>query len=122
LASRPTRIISFGIARPNSCCEEAKRRRRPARYSVRAGRIRDLVDVARGRIIEVGRELIAARAEISHGQWLGWLDREFRWSHDAATNYMRVAQAFQIPNGSEFPAFNIEAPISHFCRSLRDQQ
>jgi hypothetical protein len=36
----------------------------------RAERIRSLVNVARGCIIEIGRELIAAKAELHHGQWL----------------------------------------------------
>jgi len=79
------------------------------RLAPRAERIRDLVDVARGCIIEVGRELIAAKEEVPHGQWLAWLQREFRWSHDTAMNYMRAARAFpEIPNGSEFDGVTIE--------------
>jgi hypothetical protein len=43
----------------------------------RAQRIRDLVGTTRTCIIEVGRELIAAKGELSHGEWLPWLDVEF---------------------------------------------
>lgn len=60
----------------------------------RARRIRNLVDVARGCIIEVGRELIAAKAEVAHGEWLPWLEREFGWSIRTADNYMNVAAKF----------------------------
>ena len=71
----------------------------------RAERIRSLVSVACGRIIEIDRELIAAKSEICHGRWYPWLDAEFGWSVDTARNYMRVAHAFQfealqIPNDS----------------------
>jgi hypothetical protein len=65
----------------------------------RAQRIRDL---ARTCIIEIGRELIAAKAEVAHGEWLSWLEEEFGWSDDTARNYMRVAEVFQIPNSSGF--------------------
>ena len=80
-----------------------------AELAPRAERIRSLVNVARSCIIEVGRELIEAREDIPHGQWLPWLRHEFQWSRDTAANYIRVAEAFQIPNSSEFPAFNISA-------------
>lgn len=75
----------------------------------RADRIRSLVNVVRGCIIEVGRELIEAKAEVPHGQWLPWLEREFGWTEDTAQNYMRVAKAFEIPNGSVFGALTIDA-------------
>lgn len=60
----------------------------------RAERIRSLVTVARGCIIEIGRELIQAREELRHGEWLPWLSREFGWSEWTARNYMAVAESF----------------------------
>jgi hypothetical protein len=60
----------------------------------RADRIRSLVNVARGCIVEIGRELIEAKAEVEHGQWLPWLSDEFGWSKSTAENYMNVATKF----------------------------
>jgi hypothetical protein len=60
----------------------------------RAQRIRDLVGVARTCIIEIGRELIAAKAEVAHGDWLPWLKEEFGWSIRTADNYIAVARKF----------------------------
>jgi hypothetical protein len=75
----------------------------------RAQRIRDLVGVARTCIIEIGRELIAAKAQVGHGEWLPWLRDEFGWSEDTAHRYMRVGRAFQIPQRAEFDGLTIEA-------------
>jgi hypothetical protein len=75
----------------------------------RAQRIRDLVGVARVCIIEIGRELIAAKGKVAHGEWLPWLDAEFGWSEDKAHRFMRVARAFQIPHCAEFAGLTIEA-------------
>ena len=61
----------------------------------RAERIRNLVNATRCLIIEVGRELVAAKAEMPHGEWLPWLEREFGWSEPTATRYMRIAKAFE---------------------------
>jgi hypothetical protein len=43
-----------------------------------------LVGVARTCIIEVGRELTAAKAEVVHGEWLPWLDQQLGWSERTA--------------------------------------
>lgn len=60
----------------------------------RADRIRKLAaDVTRG-IIEIGNELIAAKAEIGHGNWATWLETEFQWTQRTANNFMRVAERF----------------------------
>jgi N6-adenosine-specific RNA methylase IME4 len=66
----------------------------PAILDERAIRIRGLVAVARHSIIEIGRELIAAKAECGHGNWLGWLEQEFGWHENTARNYMNVAAQF----------------------------
>ena len=60
----------------------------------RADRIRKLAtDVQRG-IIKIGLELIAAKAEIGHGNWATWLKENFEWTDRTAQNFMRVAQRF----------------------------
>jgi hypothetical protein len=73
----------------------------------RARRIRDLVGVARTCIIEIGRELIAAKAEVGHGDWSPWLKVEFGWSDSTAQNYMNVARKF--PTLGNFTAITIDA-------------
>lgn len=79
-----------------------------------AQRIRDLVNVARGCIIEIGRELIEAKTMIGHGGWLPWLDREFGWSDETARKYMRVAEAFQIPTRLGFEGLTIDATALYY--------
>lgn len=60
----------------------------------RADKIRKLAaDVQRG-IIEIGKELISAKAEIGHGNWTGWLKENFDWTDRTAQNFMRVAERF----------------------------
>lgn len=81
----------------------------PVTLGARAQRIRSLVNVARGCIIEIGRELIEAKDECAHGGWLPWLETEFGWSEDVAQRYMRVARAFQIPQGAVFADLTIDA-------------
>lgn len=60
----------------------------------RAQRIRELVGAARSCIIEVGRELVAAKDEVGHGNWGAWLKAEFGWTDKTAQNYMRVFETF----------------------------
>jgi hypothetical protein len=64
---------------------------------------------ARVYIIEIGRELIAAKAKVTHGQWLPWLEAEFGWSDQTAYRYMQVARAFQIPHSVESAGLTIDA-------------
>lgn len=60
----------------------------------RANRIRKLsADVARG-IIEIGRELIAAKEQVGHGNWANWLKENFDWKERAARNFMAIANRF----------------------------
>jgi NADH dehydrogenase/NADH:ubiquinone oxidoreductase subunit G len=55
-------------------------------------------------IIEIGRELTAVKAELPHGQFLPWIEREFEMSHVTATQFMNVAERFggQILNNLTF--------------------
>jgi hypothetical protein len=44
--------------------------------------------------VQIGRELIAAKNEVPHGEWLPWLKEEFGWGPATASNYMNVASRF----------------------------
>ncbi len=79
--------------------------------------------MARHSIIEVGRELIAAKAECGHGNWLGWLKDEFGWSEATAKNYMNVARAFGAKSlpGSDLPG-TIDAHALYALASPRVPQ
>jgi hypothetical protein len=79
------------------------------RLTERAQRIRDLVNVARVCIIEIGRELIEAKDEVAHGEWLPWLHAEFGWGETTARKYMQVAAAFKSSLGVDFDAITIDA-------------
>jgi hypothetical protein len=87
----------------------APRPARPSPPDERAQRIRDLVGVARGCIIEIGRELIKAKAEVGHGKWLPWLDAEFGWSQPTASRFMQVAEAFKSFSVNSLAGLTIDA-------------
>jgi Protein of unknown function (DUF3102) len=44
-------------------------------------------------IVEIGRRLIEAKALVGHGNWLPWLEREFRWTAETALRFMHVTEA-----------------------------
>jgi hypothetical protein len=79
------------------------------RVAPRAERIRNLVNVARGCIIEIGRELIAASGEVPDGQWEAWLKREFGWAPQTARNYIHVSSSFQSPTVRDWSDIKIDA-------------
>jgi hypothetical protein len=57
-----------------------------------AERIRCLGTTQTETIIEIGRELIAAKGRLEHGQFTSWIDAEFRMSIRTAQNYMAVTE------------------------------
>ena len=67
----------------------------PSTLAARAERIRAHLRDLRRSIIEIGRELIAAKGELRHGQWLPWLDQEFGWTERTAQRYIAIATAFK---------------------------
>jgi hypothetical protein len=75
----------------------------------RAQRIRDLVGTARLCILEIGRELIAAKAMLAHGEWLPWLKDEFGWPARTGQAYMAVAEAFKSASLAHFDGLTIDA-------------
>lgn len=78
----------------------------------RANRIRKLqADVQRG-IIEIGQELIAAKAAVGHGNWSAWLEKEFSWTQRTANNFMRVAERFgKLENVFQFQPSTLQAML-----------
>jgi len=59
----------------------------------------------------IGLELIAAKEECEHGDWLPWLKENFGWGHATASNFMNVANAFgsKFPPGGNLDGFSIDA-------------
>ncbi|WP_298032161.1 DUF3102 domain-containing protein [uncultured Dysosmobacter sp.] len=45
-------------------------------------------------VIEIGRRLMEAKAQLSHGEWLPWLRDKVDFSERTATNFMRLAKAY----------------------------
>jgi hypothetical protein len=83
-----------------------------------AQRIRDLVNDARKAIIEIGNELIAAKSEMEHGEWLPWLQSNFGWSESSAQNYMNVARAFgKSPTVGDLTGIAIEGRALYYLAS-----
>ena len=48
-------------------------------------------------ILEIGRRLKEAKALLSHGEWLPWLNEKVEFSERSAQNFMRLADAYQNP-------------------------
>ena len=58
-----------------------------------AKRVRTRVKSALDGVIATGRDLIAAKKIVGHGNWLAWLEREFGWTSDkTAERFMSVAK------------------------------
>lgn len=54
-------------------------------------------------IIEIGKDLIAIKDKLPHGQFLPWIATEFEMSEDTAGRFMSVAYRFpDIPQFAEF--------------------
>lgn len=46
-------------------------------------------------VYEIGADLLRAKDLLGHGNFLAWLQAEFRWSDRTANNYMSIARFFQ---------------------------
>jgi Protein of unknown function (DUF3102) len=66
-----------------------------------AARVRQRINRSAEYIIEIGRDLIAVKDRVGHGNFLPWIEREFGMSDDTAARFMNVARnmAAQIPHG-----------------------
>jgi hypothetical protein len=58
-------------------------------------------------VIEIGRLLTEAKEIAGHGNWLPWLEREFKWTEMSATRFMNVYEMSQSNN-----LLDLELPIS----------
>jgi intein/homing endonuclease len=58
-----------------------------------ADAIRALDKQAGATVVDIGRRLIEAKALVGHGNWLPWLEREFRWTAETALRFMQVTEA-----------------------------
>ena len=48
-------------------------------------------------IIEIGKRLIEAKAQLEHGEWLPWLEDKVGFSDRSAQGFMRIAKEFPNP-------------------------
>ncbi len=48
-------------------------------------------------ILTIGRGLLEAKALLSHGEWLPWLEERVEFSEKAAQNFMRLARHYSNP-------------------------
>jgi hypothetical protein len=64
--------------------------------------------------ITAGRALIAAKSQVAHGQWLGWLERNWEFSQPTAHRYMEIA------NYSHANNLESAASISEALRMISD--
>lgn len=67
------------------------------------GEIRGLMKRTVESIFEIGQRLIVVKEKLGHGRFGSWLETEFEWSQDTASNFINVAKKFgKFPNFSEF--------------------
>jgi hypothetical protein len=59
-----------------------------------ADRIRSRMTHSAQSIIEIGRDLIRVKERLGHGNFLPWIDREFRMTEKTAERFMSVAERF----------------------------
>ena len=45
-------------------------------------------------VIEIGKRLAEAKAQLKHGEWLPWLSEKVEFSETSAQNFMRVAREY----------------------------
>ena len=41
-------------------------------------------------ILEIGKRLVEAKAQLSHGEWLPWLEKKVEFSERSAQQYIRL--------------------------------
>lgn len=88
-----------------------------------AFRIRLRLERTQADIIEIGRDLIAVKERLGHGEFGPWIKTEFGMSADMASRFMNVARnmADQIPHGAEFaPSVLYELAAPSTSQEVRD--
>ena len=68
-----------------------------------------VIERARRRTIEdiivVGERLIDAQSRLDHGEWAGWLEKNFGWSDSTALNLMNV---YRLVKSAEYESLNFK--------------
>jgi hypothetical protein len=54
--------------------------------------IKELTRSQNKTIVEIGQKLIEVKKSLDHGEFGGWLQLEFKWSHRTADRYMSVVE------------------------------
>ena len=49
-------------------------------------------------LLEIGKRLIEAKAQLGHGEWLSWLKEEVEFSEVTAQRFMRLAREYPNPS------------------------
>ena len=62
--------------------------------------ILDLKKLAGGAILDIGRRLMEAKEQLTHGEWLPWLNEQVEFSERTAQNFMRLAREWTNPQAS----------------------
>lgn len=78
----------------------------------RVNRIRKLTGDACRNMIEIGKHLIAAKAEVEHGNWANWLEENFGWTDRTARNFMAVADRFGDMDVADFKPSTLQALLA----------
>lgn len=78
----------------------------------RVNRIRKLTGDTCRNMIEIGRHLIAAKAEVEHGNWSNWLKENFGWTDRTARNFMAVADRFGDMDVADFKPSTLQALLA----------
>ena len=78
------------------------------KLKAKAERIRECVGKTLADIIDIGRDLVAAKDSLPHGQFLPWVQSEVGISAATAQRWMRVARLHTAPDafdaGTRIPA------------------
>lgn len=79
----------------------------------RARRINKFIVDTQKNFISIGNELIAAKAEIPHGNWTKWLEENFQWHERTARRFMAIADRFgKTDNVVRFQPSTLQAMLA----------
>ena len=79
----------------------------------RARRINKFIVDTQKNFISIGSELIAAKAEIPHGNWTKWLEENFQWHERTARRFMAIAERFgKTDNVVRFQPSTLQAMLT----------
>lgn len=97
----PIKFWTFEQVQAVKAEHELTKAKRTITLADRVNNIRKLTGNTTKNIIEIGRELIAAKSEVGHGNWANWLKENFDWTQQTANNFMRIAEKFGDLDGVE---------------------